>query len=200
MTKQNFQKWFRDNGDKTHRLNYDNLSENSVVFDLGGYYGTWSEEIVKKYNPFIYIFEPIDSLYREIKKKFESNPKIKVFNFGLSDINSTKHISLENDGSSFHKISNNTLLCNVRNVVEFLNEQNINKIDLIKINVEGDEFLILEKLLVEKKIQIFENIQVQFHDFYPNAIQLRDNLQSKLSLTHKLTYNYDFVWENWQKK
>ena len=48
-------------------------------------------------------------------------------------------------------------------------------------------------------IEIFTDIQVQFHNFIPDAENLRNRLQEKLLKTHKLTYNFDFVWENWQK-
>ncbi len=40
-------RWFTDNGDYTHNINYE-LNENSVVIDLGGYYGLWVDEILKK--------------------------------------------------------------------------------------------------------------------------------------------------------
>ena len=42
------QRWFRDKGDQTLRLNYD-LNEHSVVFDLGGYEGQWSADIFQRY-------------------------------------------------------------------------------------------------------------------------------------------------------
>ena len=47
--KESLEKWFSDEGDKTHRLNY-NLNEGSFVIDLGGYIGEWSEQIYDKYN------------------------------------------------------------------------------------------------------------------------------------------------------
>ena len=36
--KESLERWFKDNGDETHRLNY-NLNKNSLVIDLGGYLG-----------------------------------------------------------------------------------------------------------------------------------------------------------------
>ena len=42
-----FQRWFADNGDRTHRLNYD-LNSNSVVFDVGGYKGDFAFSIYEK--------------------------------------------------------------------------------------------------------------------------------------------------------
>jgi hypothetical protein len=55
---------------------------------------------------------------------------------------------------------------------------------------------IIENNLVDK----IENIQVQFHDFVGNAEARMKNIQEKLSLTHTITYQYKFVWENWKLK
>ena len=44
--------WFKIQGDKTLRLNY-NLNDASLVFDLGGYEGQWSSDIFSKYCCFI---------------------------------------------------------------------------------------------------------------------------------------------------
>jgi hypothetical protein len=72
-------------------------------------------------------------------------------------------------------------------------------IDLIKINIEGDEFALMNCLLNHNIIDMFDNIQIQFHSFMDNAIEMRNEIQNKLIHTHHLTYNYDFVWENWEK-
>ena len=191
-------KWFGDSGDHTLRIDY-NLNEESIVFDLGGYHGEWSNIIFDKYKCNIYIFEPIKNLYENICQKFDNNNKIKVFNFGISDVNKKMFISLQNDGSSFYIKNENQLECEVKSITDFLNENNINKIDLIKINVEGDEFKILPKILKDNIIHMFDNIQVQFHEFYPNSKTIRNEIQNELLNTHHLTYNYDFVWENWEK-
>jgi FkbM family methyltransferase len=198
MNNGDVQQWFNDNGDHTLRLNY-NLNENSLVFDLGGYKGDWSNSIAEKYNPHIYIFEPIPNLYQNIIERFKYNKKIKVFNHGLSDNTNIKKISLLNDGSSFYKETENAVECKVINIIDFINLENISFIDLMKINIEGDEFPVLTSLLNQNMTPKINDIQVQFHDFYPNAIELRNEIQKKLTKTHKLTYNYDFVWENWQK-
>ena len=83
--------------------------------------------------------------------------------------------------------------------VKFLNENNIDNIDLIKINIEGDEFPVLKSLIDNDVIHMFKNIQVQFHQFIPDSVNLRNWIREKLTLTHKLTYDYEFVWENWEK-
>lgn len=190
--------WFSDGGDYNLRLDYD-LNENSVVFDLGGYKGEWTQKIFDKYSCTIYVFEPIKNLYNDIVKKFEGNDKIKIFNFAISDVNEKRFISLKDDASSFYKTSEDELECEVVSISDFLSNEKINNIDLIKINVEGDEYKIMKKILSDGLINIFKNLQIQFHEFYPNAHQIRSEIQSQLSKTHSLTYNYEFVWENWEK-
>ena len=49
-------RWFKDKGDKTLRLNYPALNKDSIVFDLGGYFGDYAYEINKKYGCKVYLF------------------------------------------------------------------------------------------------------------------------------------------------
>ncbi|MFH1247258.1 MAG: hypothetical protein V1644_02660 [Candidatus Micrarchaeota archaeon] len=64
----------------------------------------------------------------------------------------------------------------------------------------GGEFELLKRMLEQNLIARCKNIQVQFHDFYPNARELRDELRTELAKTHELTYDYYFVMENWRRK
>ena len=43
-------KWFADHGDQTLRLEYPELNSDSIVFDVGGYSGDFSEAIIERYN------------------------------------------------------------------------------------------------------------------------------------------------------
>src|SRR5438128_100809 len=75
--------WFKSQGDRTYRLDYA-LSEQSVVFDLGGFEGQWASDIFAMYMPRIYVFEPVPSFVAKIKHRFRNNPKITVHPFGLA--------------------------------------------------------------------------------------------------------------------
>ena len=198
MNYETVQKWFSHDGDNTHRMNYD-LNENSVVLDLGGFHGEWANKIWHKYNCFIYVFEPIPNLYEYINERFKDNEKIKVFNFGISDVDKTIGITLNNDGSSFYLEGQDKVECSVKSVYKFFVENNIKKVDLMKINIEGDEYPVMKSLLDTGLIDRIDNIQVQFHDFIPNCVELRESIHERISKTHELTYNYEFVWENWKK-
>jgi FkbM family methyltransferase len=198
MNYEDLQKWFSIGGDDSLRVNYP-LNENSIVLDLGGYEGTWTQKIFDKYQCNIHVFEPIPNLYEKLVEKFKNNDKVKVYNFGVSDEDKKIEISLLNDGSSFYLDSENKVSAKVMSFIKFLNENQIDNVDLIKINIEGDEFPVLKSLIDNDMVNVFNDIQVQFHQFIPDSINKRNWIREKLSLTHKLTYDYEFVWENWKK-
>lgn len=47
-------------------------------------------------------------------------------------------------------------------------------------------------------IKNIKNLQIQFHNFVDSAEEKREAIRKQLSLTHKLTYDYYFIWENWE--
>ena len=88
----------------------------------------------------------------------------------------------------------------IRNICDFLDEIKIKKIDVIKINIEGAEFDLLNEVIKKNYQTKFDNIQVQFHKMFDDSHEKRDIIRKKLSETHQLTYDYTFVWENWKIK
>ena len=176
--------WFADNGDYTHNINYE-LNNDSVVIDLGGYYGLWIDEILKKNNPNIpniILVEPVPEFYNHLVTKYENYEKIKVMNVGVStDKNeATKTLYVSSDGSSTNF--------------------NINVKSVIQINIEGDEYGLMEYMIESNTIDKFKNIQIQFHLGIDNDIERRNIIQKNLvSKGFKNKFDYPFVWESWEK-
>ena len=189
--------WFTAKGDTTLRLNYD-LNENSIVFDLGGYMGQWTSDIFAKYCCTVYCFEPVRHFYEGIERRFAKNNKVKVYRFGLAGSNRTESISLLADGSSLYRGEKNEGIQLVE-FDQFMTQKGIEKIDLVKINIEGGEYELLEHLIEKKIVNRIDNIQVQFHDFVKDASERMEMIQRRLSETHAPTYQYEFVWENWRR-
>ncbi len=194
-------KWFADKGDKTHRLNYF-LSPEALVFDLGGYEGQWASDIYCKYKCKVFVFEPSKVFYDNIVNRFQPNNDFQIYQFGLSNANQTLKLFQQKDGSSIHisKEDGTFELIELQDANEFLNKQNITAIDLMKINIEGGEYDLLEHLIKTQWVHKIKNIQVQFHDFVDHAEERMKAIQTELSKTHELTYQYIFVWENWRLK
>ncbi|MCX6642139.1 MAG: FkbM family methyltransferase, partial [Candidatus Bathyarchaeota archaeon] len=192
--------WYEIDGDQTLRLSYD-LDENSIVFDVGAYRGDWACQVFSIYGSNIYIFEPVKELADFVRKRFLKNKKIIVCQFGLSDQTELKKISLEGNASSvFKSTDGNFEIIQLKRAIDFMNENEINAIDLMKINIEGGEYDLLEHLIETGFVSKIGNIQVQFHDFMQDAESRMRNIQERLGKTHYLTYQYEFVWENWKLK
>ena len=200
IQKERCKPWFAVNGDETLRLDY-NLTETSVVLDLGGFKGNFAESIFNKYSCEIYVFEPVKSFYNIIKDKFKDNEKVKPFHYGLSNEDKELYISNTGDASSVFIKTDGGEKIQLKSIVNFIKDHNITNVDLIKINIEGGEYEVLESLLESGLITNFKNLQIQFHDFIiDNARERMENIQRKLAETHEITYQYDFVWENWKIK
>ena len=87
-----------------------------------------------------------------------------------------------------------------KDIVEFLNENKINKIDLMEMNIEGAEYDLLDYMIksdIHKKIR---NIQIQFHKNVKGYKQRRESIREELKKTHQLIYDFDFIMENWRIK
>lgn len=191
--------WFANDGDNTLRLDYD-LNENSIVFDVGGYEGNWTNDIFNKYHSNVYIFEPVKSYFNVIKNKFANNEKICINHFGLSNTSKSEFIYLNSDESSVIHKSQHQEKIELVNISSYIIDNKIENIDLMKINIEGGEYDLLTHLIETGLVSKIKNIQVQFHDFVDNAEQRMYDIQKKLSETHEITYQYEFVWENWKLK
>jgi hypothetical protein len=81
-----------------------------------------------------------------------------------------------------------------------LNKWNLNVVDLIQINIEGDEYPLLEDMLKTGLINKFKNIQIQYHLGIDGDRERRDKIREGLEENgFKEKFNYQFVWESWYK-
>ena len=67
-------------------------------------------------------------------------------------------------------------------------------------NIEGSEYELLERIIEIDFIRNIDNLLIQFHNFFSDSRSRMDNIQKHLSKTHRLTFQYEFIWENWTKK
>lgn len=176
------------------------LVKKPTIFDVGGYKGEWTKLVLDKYeNPTVYVFEPIKSFYNLIVEKYKDNSNVKVFNFGLSDKNRKEKISSNDDASSVF-IGNAGEEIELKDIVEFLLEQKIFHVDLIKINIEGEEYRLLEHLSSHPELNIFQNFLIQFHTFIDNHVERRGAIIKEFSKYYDRIFNYEFIFEGWTLK
>lgn len=186
-----------DNKKHSLMVDYD-LNENSLIFDVGGYKGQGASDLFSMYLSTIYIFEPHTEYAKEIEKRFKKNNKIKIFNFGLSNKKSDNYLYFNNDGSTLFLKNKQKEKVRLESISNFIKNNNIKKIDLLKLNIEGGEYDVLDDLINSGLLNIITNLQVQFHNFFPDAKKKMLNIHKELRKTHHITYQYEFVMENWQ--
>ena len=175
------------------------LNHNSVVFDIGGFKGEFTKGIQKLCPCNIYIFEPVKEYYELIVEKQKNNKKVHIYHFGLGGGAMNTKINITGSSSSVFTAPNNEECQEIKieSITEFITSNNVNKIDLMKINIEGGEYSLLESLISSHFIENIDILLIQFHDFVPDAIKLRNDIQNNLLLSHKKVFDYPFIWEKW---
>lgn len=181
------------------RYEYD-LKPDSVVLDCGAYEGNFSKQIYERYKCHVIAFEPISRFYKITSENLEKYP-ITLFHAAVGGNSRTETFHIQNDSTGKFAGSPITEQCQVMGIQDVMKLPVCNGvIDLIKLNVEGMEFEILESLIREGGSGFIKNIQVQFHSVVEYGQSRYDVISAALSYTHRLTYRAPWCWENWELK
>ncbi|XP_060081490.1 uncharacterized protein LOC132560818 [Ylistrum balloti] len=182
------------------------LNKDSFVVEAGGHNGIDSEEFNSRYHPATYVvLEPVATFYEVLKKKFKSYPNMLIYNFGIDAVDGTFFVDEKNDGSSiFFNEQNATSVkqaAKIVNVKRFFEKLSVRSrdVDLITMNCEGCEYAVLDLLLSTDLIYHFRNIQFQPHRIPRICFPVKRYCwyQELLRKTHKLSFQFKFVWESW---
>ena len=151
-----------------------NSQDKVVVFDLGTNLGTFVDKIVKifgKNNLQLHLFEPQDQLHEILLKKFSNVGIINKFGIGKENGLYKFYINSINSQSSFlnnHNIGEivSEEMVEVKRLDNYIEENEIAKIDVLKIDIEGKEHdaLISMGKYLEEKIAKYIKIEMNFND------------------------------------
>lgn len=191
-------RWRSDHGDETLRLNY-SLNSESVVLDLGGYRGDWAHNIHERYGCTVHVFEPVQSFADGIVRRFDGNEAIHVHRCGLGSTTRDERIGLSADASSMFHSEGAQETIRIVDAAAWFAAHEVPRVDLMKINIEGGEYELLERMLDTGLASRVENIQVQFHNLAVDSETRMNDILQRLQASHQPTYQYHFVWENWQR-
>lgn len=190
-------RWLRDRGNERLRYDYD-LSATSVVVDVGGYRGDWSAVLARKFGPIIHVFEPVPAFAAGVADRFAGSAHVTVHPCGLSDKDEQVRFSLADEASGFYSEGGDCVEVSLRDADDVLAD--LDRVDLMKLNIEGGEYAVLGRLIETGKIADVRYLQVQFHLFSPKSRRLYRRIARSLSRTHRLMWRYPFVWESWERK
>ena len=145
----------------------------NLIFDIGSHIGLFSEWCLSL-NPQveIFAFEPMPLLFETMEERLSSyQNQIHFFNYGISSkteripffFNSQKTMQ-SSKFSSFLNPQGEKIEVNMISFSQILEEYQISQIDLIKMDIEGMEFEVLES----RKESLFEHINamiIEIHCF-----------------------------------
>jgi FkbM family methyltransferase len=201
--KPEFMRFYRDHVVDREILKNAPLDENSIVLDVGAYTGEWSKSINEMYrSPSIYAFEPDEESHKKALDLLGNYGNISIFNYGLSGKNQEAQLYHSGIGSSVFRgwSRKKSSRIQLRDVSEVIDELKIERVDLMKINIEGSEYSLLKRLVESGAATKCKLIMIQYHEWIPGAHRMRGEINQELARTHEVEWSYKFVWEKWKRK
>lgn len=182
------------------RLDYP-LGGDSIVVDAGAYEGVFARQLFDKFGCRIVALEPVGSFYQTCVERFAGNPKVTVLKFGVSAQPFTDKIFINKDASSRFIEASQCELCSFLPLSDIMASAKIDRIDLLKINIEGAEYAVLEDVVSSNLIEKIRFLQVQFHGGKEYTPERLASIRGSLDKTHHCTWRWSpMTWESWEKR
>lgn len=181
------------------RYEYD-LTPDDIVLDCGGYEGTFAEGINRHYGSTVHVFEPIVHFYQRTVERLKDRHNVHVHNCGIGGESGPALFKIKGDMTGAWVGEGTEEWVNIRAVDELWKLLSLDGVGLMKLNIEGSEFPVIERMIETGLIEKVWNLQVQWHAVVPEYQARFEALQKKLAETHELTFDAQWVWQNWQRK
>jgi FkbM family methyltransferase len=174
------------------------IKPGDLIWDVGGFEGYWSKDIFEKYGRYTTIFEPVPSYAAQLRAG--GYPFVREY--GLSDYDHEATITIAGDRSSTFEMGyqgTDKVKIRLQDASKVLGTQ---QIKVLKLNIEGGEYAVLDRLIATDKLRQIGTLLVQFHAFnsIPDGYGERYLAIKKGMLkTHSLTWRDPFIWERWDR-
>ena len=178
------------------------LEPGAIVIDAGAYVGEWSENLLRRTSPEIHAFEPAPRAVEQLRARLDADPRVHVHPYGLGGADQTAVLDDAGPGSSIYHDGTAPPVGTevvVRDVVAVLDELGLDHIDLLKVNIEGAEYDLFDRLAESRWLERTRVISVQFHEWLPHAHRRRREIRRAFARTHTETWGYPWIWELWER-
>lgn len=173
--------------------------DEDLVIDAGGYRGEWTTGMLARYGCRSLILEPVPEFAVHCQHRFVRNRRVRVVKAALGGKARETSFSLADNGTTeFHPHRKDTFTAEVLDVAAVLAELEEPAVACLKLNIEGGEYEVLERLLDTGEINRCHSLLIQFHR-QPDEWQKRyDSIVAGLAETHVMDWGYMMVWEKWR--
>lgn len=177
------------------------LDAGAVVIDIGAFRGGVAQEFVELYDCRIHAYEPNPLFYDELESRFVDNPKVTTYPVGLGGSDAVLAMEQRGLGSTVYGKNDDATIATVdvqiRDIATVLDELGYDRIDYIKINIEGAEYDLLDRLIESGWVTRTRYLLIQFHEWYGDAHVRRWKIRRKLRATHDQVWNFPWIYELW---
>lgn len=174
------------------------VSDADLVIDAGGYRGEWTAGMLTRYGCHSLIFEPVPKFAAHCSELFASNHRVQVEEAALGGESRRTSFSLSDNGTSeFLSTPQDAFTAEVHDVIAVLAGLETPTVACLKLNIEGGEYEVLERLLDTGEIKSCRSLLIQFHRQPDDWQQRYDRIVEKLNDTHEREWGYAMVWEKW---
>ena len=187
------------------------LPDGAVVLDVGAFVGEWSERVLDRADrtgrrPLeIHAFEPVPNAIRQLRRNLGEEPRVHVHEYGLGGGDREEDLVVSGPGSSVCAPAEAEAVLGrtrvpIRDVDAALTALGVDGVALAKVNIEGGEFELIDRLHATGWLPRIRCFIVQFHEFAPAAHAGRRRNRRQLSETHKCTWSFPWVYERWDRR
>jgi len=177
------------------------IGAEDLAIDAGGYRGTWSCDILSRYGSRTIVFEPFPAQAEFLRHLFQGNSRVEVIEAAVGNRNGEDKLALQADASTrfaSHRASSSVVI-RVWDIADFLSSRGISEVGCMKLNIEGSEYEVLERLIETGLIRNVRSLLIQFHRIDASSAERRIKIQNCLRQSHRCNFDFPFVWESWTR-
>ena len=205
-------------------LNY----EIDTVIDVGSHHGEYIDYIIKNFKVRkIYGFEPSPANFKELRSKLSKKKNIEIYNLGIDKVKRTTTLNqnIESSSSSINNLNpgskyfkkkyfffnflkkkrfSTPVAINTITLKEFIENKNLEAVDILKVDTEGYEYNVIVGL--DEKIKLIKAIHLEHHfdDMIIKNYKLTDihkylvdkGFKKTFKIKMKFRKSFEYIYKN----
>jgi FkbM family methyltransferase len=174
------------------------VSSAQRVLDGGGFRGEWTAEALWRFGCRSVVYEPVPEFARGLRERFACNDRVEIVEAALGGAAGEIDVGLAADGSSSFRRGGPSVRARLADAAEEC--ARLGDLGCVKLNIEGGEYDVLERLAGADLLRSTGTLLIQFHELDAQSGARRARAQEQLARTHRLRWDFPFVWERWDPR
>ena len=185
--------------DGHNSLLYNNFFDiQKPVLVLGGYLGDSVQAFLDESSSRrIVVMEPIHDFSDFIRTRFENRENVIVLPFGAASTNGKRTLSISGEKSSEFSLLPLSESVDATDISQVVSDYG--PFHVMEVNIEGSEYEVLQRLIETGQIEDLDVLLLQFHEIDASSMTNRDNITKMLTQTHTIRFEYEWIWERWDR-